>query len=32
MHGGEVRFGTGLDGKGLGVELVLPAATGAPKP
>jgi len=25
MHGGEVRFGAGLDGKGLGVEIVLPA-------
>ena len=24
MHGGEVRFASGLDGRGLGVEIVLP--------
>lgn len=29
IHGGEVRFGAGLDGKGLGVELVLPRAVAA---
>lgn len=28
MHGGRVRFAAGLDGKGLGVEIVLPAAGG----
>lgn len=29
MHGGRVQFAAGLDGKGLGVEIVLPAASGA---
>jgi signal transduction histidine kinase len=24
LHGGEVRFTSGLDGRGLGVEIVLP--------
>jgi signal transduction histidine kinase len=32
IHGGDVQFTAGLAGKGLGVELILPAATVAPKP
>jgi signal transduction histidine kinase len=32
MHGGYVHFAAGLDGKGLGVELVLPGAAAGPKP
>jgi signal transduction histidine kinase len=32
MHGGDARFASGLDGRGLGVELVLPAAAGGRGP